>query len=194
MFTGIIASLGTFVKRTQNEFLFLIPEDVAKQLKKGFSIAIDGVCLTVNKIKNNNLYVYVMSETLKKTTLGNLKPNSLVNLELPVTPEAFLSGHITAGHIDGIGKVKKLKKIDNSILVTIQINPSLTNYIVVKGSIAINGVSLTVIDAGKNSLTVEIIPYTLQHTTFFTLKRGDCVNIEVDVIAKYIESLIKKGS
>lgn len=192
MFTGIITNLGKLKEKDNTRFAFTAAQPFHKRVYEGVSVAINGVCLTVTKKDKNSFSVGVIPETLRKTMLGKLKLRDLVNLELPVTPETFLSGHITAGHIDGIGKVKKLKKIGNSLLITVQVNLSLIRYIVAKGGVAINGVSLTVISATKNSFTVGIIPYTLQHTMFFTLKRSDFVNIEVDILAKYLESLFER--
>lgn len=194
MFTGIIKHPGKLKKKEKDNttFTFTTAKVFHKRIYEGVSVAINGACLTVTKKDKNSFSVGVIPETLQKTMLGKLKLRDLVNLELPTTPETFLSGHIIQGHIDGIGRVKKLKKDGNSRLITVQVNPSLIRYIVAKGSIAINGVSLTVISATKNSFTVGIIPYTLQHTMFFTLKKGDSVNIEVDILAKYVENLLKK--
>lgn len=186
MFTGIITHLGTFVKRKHNELLFVIPSDLAKRVTEGLSIAIDGVCLTVKKKEAKTIYVDIMPETLKKTILGKLKPNALVNLELPVSLNTFFSGHIVQGHIDGVGTVKKIIQEGNSRIMTVSYPKDFNKYLVSKGSIAINGVSLTIIGTLNNHFTVGIIPYTLRHTMFHQLKFGDQLNLEVDILAKYI--------
>lgn len=192
MFTGIITHLVKLKAKDGTMFTFATAKTFHKRVVEGVSVAINGACLTVTKKGEDSFSVGVMPETLRKTMLGKLKLRDLVNLELPVTPETLLSGHIIQGHIDEIGRIKKTEKDGDSRLITIQVNSSLTRYIVAKGSIAVNGISLTVISATKNSFTVNIIPYTLQHTMFFTLKRGDFVNIEADILAKYIENLLKK--
>ena len=131
-----------------------------------------------------------MSETFERTNFGALKNGNLVNLELPATPKSFLSGHIVQGHVDGIGAVKKVKKDENQVTLSISIPRQLSRYIVAKGSIAVNGVSLTVIDAKPGSFSVGIIPHTWKSTMFRTLKPKAEVNIETDVLAKYIEKFI----
>lgn len=192
MFTGIINYVGKFAGQKGGEYMFEIPSDLLKQLNKGSSIALDGVCLTVKKKEDEKIYVDLMPETLEKTILGKLKPKSLVNLELPVTAETFLAGHIIQGHIDGISQLKKITKKGNSRTLKFSIPQTINKYVVEKGSIAINGISLTVIEAGKDFFTTGIIPFTWNETMFNTLKIGDFVNIEVDILAKYLERLIKK--
>lgn len=192
MFTGIITDLGTFVKNKESEFVFKVPLKVARQITASSSTAINGVCLTVKKKERTLIYVDVMPETLKKTTLGNLKPNTLVNLELPVTLNTFLAGHIVSGHIDGVAKLEAVSKKGGSRVLKFSIPSSLSIFTAKKGSIAVNGISLTVIDAGANYFTVGIIPYTWNKTMLHTLKLGDFVNVEVDMLAKYLERLLGK--
>lgn len=191
MFTGIITHLGTFAKRKQYEFLFVVPKDLAKQLTEGLSIAIDGVCLSVKKKEATAIYVDIMPETLKKTILGNLKLNTLVNLELPITTGTFFAGHIVQGHIDGVAKLEEIFKKDNSYVLKFSILNTLSKFIVEKGSITINGISLTVIEAKKDFFLVGIVPYTWNHTMLHNIKIGDFVNVEVDILAKYLKKLIK---
>jgi len=194
MFTGIITHLGRFEKLTKEGLIFEVPPNLAKQITTGLSIAIDGVCLTVKKKKNTTIYVDVMEETLDRTNLGNLKGNALVNLELPVSLSTFLSGHIVQGHIDGKGVIQKIKSDDDSKIITINIPKNIGPYIIEKGSISVNGVSLTVIKTQPNSFTVGVIPYTWKQTMFQKIKVGTEVNIEVDILAKYLRNLLKKRS
>lgn len=192
MFTGIITHLGRFSKRVGYEFIFMIPQEAAKHINASSSIAIDGVCLTVKRKKNRTIYVDVMAETVKKTILGNIKPNTLVNLELPVTTKTFFSGHIVSGHIDGVSRLISFEKEEDSFILKFSISKSLSKYIAEKGSIAVNGTSLTVIEVGINYFTVGIIPYTWDKTMLHTLRMGDFVNVEVDILAKYVERLLLK--
>ncbi|OGG20721.1 riboflavin synthase subunit alpha [Candidatus Gottesmanbacteria bacterium RIFCSPHIGHO2_02_FULL_40_13] len=195
MFTGIISHLGKLTKAENPVFTFSAPKTFCASLKKGTSIAVNGTCLTVtSKPRSNAFSVEIIPETLKRTMPGKLKVDDLVNLELPVTANTLLSGHIVQGHVDGTGKVEEIKKEGNSRLFTIKIPSRLSKYIVEKGSIAVNGVSLTVIDIGDNFFTVGIIPHTWDKTMLYTIKSGDYVNIEVDILAKYLEKLIIERS
>lgn len=191
MFTGIITHLGTFLKQTQKGFMFAIPPDLAKHISLGLSIAIDGVCLTVTKKEAATIHVDIMPETLKKTTLSLLKSNALVNLELPATTNTLFAGHIILGHVDGVSQLKTVTKRGNSRILKFSLPQNLSRYLVTKGSIAISGISLTVIEVGKNSFAVGIIPYTWNNTMLTRLKIGDFVNTEVDILAKYLEKLLK---
>ncbi len=192
MFTGIITHLGKLTKKEGSVFTFNADRNFCKRIEKGISISVNGICLTaLNKPTGNRFSIEVMPETLDKTTLGQLKTGNPVNLELPVTPQTYLSGHIVQGHIDTVVKLLDIKESDNSKLLKFSAPPTLTKYIVSKGSIAINGISLTIIDTEKDCFTVGVIPHTLNHTTLKTIKTGDLVNIEVDILAKYLERLIK---
>ncbi|MDP3988587.1 MAG: riboflavin synthase [Candidatus Levybacteria bacterium] len=191
MFTGIIAHLGKAVSIKSSIFTFQAPFSFCKNLEEGTSVSVNGVCLTVFKKPSKNTFSFeLMPETIKKTMLENLKEEDLVNLELPATPQSFLSGHIVLGHIDTAGQIKAIAKEKESGLLKINIPSKFSKYIVEKGSIAVNGVSLTIIDAGKDFFIVGIIPYTWENTMFNKLKIGDYVNIEVDVIGKYVEKLV----
>lgn len=193
MFTGIITHLGKLTKKEAAVFTFSTDQDFCRKIKKGMSIAINGVCLTVlNQPTKTHFSIEIMPETQNKTTLMFLKIGNLVNLELPVTPQTFLSGHIVQGHIDGISKLLGVKLFGNSRILKFSIPSTLTKYIVEKGSITINGISLTVIDTTKNYFTVGIIPYTWDNTMLHTIKPGNLVNIEVDILAKYLEKLTEK--
>lgn len=188
MFTGIITNLGKLYKKDGAVFTFATDPGFCKKLKNGTSIAINGVCLTVSgKLSSHTFSVEVMPETLQKTMLGSLKTDNLVNLELPLTPTDFISGHIVQGHVDGLAKLIEINEQNNSHILKFQINPKLSKYIVEKGSISVNGISLTVIETAKLFFTVGIIPYTWRNTILHTIKKNDFVNIEVDILAKYIE-------
>lgn len=193
MFTGIISHTGKLKKAQDSIFTFLAPKSFCKCIGKGTSIAINGVCLTMAyKLNLDSFSVEIMPETLKRSMFGKLKINDLVNLELPVTLNTLLSGHIVQGHVDGIGKIEEVKKEGESKILKISISKNLDKYIVEKGSIAVNGVSLTVIETTSLYFTVGIIPYTWDHTMLCQIKIGDLVNLEVDILAKYVESLTNK--
>lgn len=189
MFTGIITHLGRLKEKKGSRFRFIIDERLREKIKKGESIAVNGACLTVTDIDNSIFSVDIMPETQKKTMFGELKISDSVNLELPTTIQTFLSGHIVQGHVDGVGTIRKIKNQGNSKILTIAIPKDLARYIVEKGSIAVNGISLTVIEVLHDSFTVGIVPFTLKHTVLNQSKVGDLVNIEVDILAKYIEKL-----
>lgn len=191
MFTGIITDLGKLKKTDKTGFVFSAPKSFCKKLKNGTSVAINGTCLTVEKFGQNYFSVSVMMETLQKTMLNNIKPDDLVNLELPVTMETFLSGHIVQGHIDGTGHVVENEKDGNSHILKIKVSNNLQRYIVKKGSVALNGISLTVISATKKYFTVGIIPFTWANTMLHQLHINDAVNIETDILAKYLEKFNK---
>jgi riboflavin synthase len=192
MFTGIISNLGRLEKLEKN-FTFSAPRPFCSKIKKGDSVSVNGVCLTVEQKNSPTTFsVSVMPETRQKTTLDKLKIKDIVNLELPISFKTFLSGHFVQGHVDSIGKISNTEKKGNSQILTITVSAKLSRYIVKKGSITINGVSLTVVDSQTKKFTVAIIPYTWEHTTFNQIKIGDLVNIEVDIVARYLEKFLKK--
>jgi riboflavin synthase len=193
MFTGIITHTGTVAKISRSDIVVRAPRDILRSLKSGGSIAVDGACLTVTKKPANSFFADVMPETLERTNSGSLTAKSIVNLELPATPKTFLSGHIVQGHVDAIGIIKEIKKEKNQYTLFISIPRRFSRYIISKGSIAVNGVSLTVIDVKKNSFSVGIIPHTWKSTMFHTLKPKAKVNIEVDILAKYMEKLLSNS-
>ncbi len=186
MFTGIIASTGQLVKREPNRLTLQVGH-LARTLKSGSSIAVDGACLTVTSKTDKTITADVMPETFKKTTLSLRKVGDALNLELAMLKTSRFEGHIVTGHVEGVGKVVKIQKRSNSYLVTIQIPTTLKRYVIPKGSIALNGVSLTVIFVQKNRVTVGLIPHTWKHTNFHTLRAGDRVNVETDILAKYFK-------
>jgi riboflavin synthase len=193
MFTGIISHLGKVKEKDGSLFTFRVSNEFARKLENGTSVSINGACLTVTAVEGQTFSVDVMPESEKRTMLTFLKRNDLVNLELPATPETVLSGHIVQGHVDGTGEVLAIEEEGISKLLTISVPEELRKYIVEKGSIAINGISLTVISIDDKQFTVGIIPFTWENTMMHTVNSGDVVNIETDVFAKYIEKMLGKG-
>lgn len=190
MFTGIIQSIGTVVTLTPTTLT--LETDLAGQLKKGDSIAVNGVCLTVSELADNRLTTDVMPETFAKTNLGDLKTGDPVNLELPLSANGRFDGHIVAGHVEGIGQITAITPDGNAYRVTIQPPSELLRYTIPKGSITLNGISLTVVDVTDSTFSVSLIPITWQQTTFHTLAVGSKVNIETDLVAKYIEKFTQQ--
>ena len=196
MFTGIVEGLGTIVgvKGQGKGLNFSIkPDFPLDDPQVGESIAVNGVCLTATSISENHFTADVSPETLSRTTLGEMKTGSRVNLERAVRPTDRLGGHIVSGHIDTVGRVKEVKREGDFKIFTFSIPEALDRYIIEKGSIAIDGISLTVNVCWKGGFSVAIIPHTAQQTTMGFRKGGDKVNIEVDVIGKYIEKLLTAG-
>ena len=192
MFTGIISNLGKVESINGAKFAFSAPASFIKSLRKGSSVAVNGVCLTLkNSPSARNFNVDLMPETIKRSTFSDLKKGDLVNLELAMKADSRFEGHIVQGHIDGVAALSNIKPKGNSRILTFKVSKALSKYIAEKGSIAVNGISLTVIDAKSDKFTVGIIPYTWQNTMISKLKVGDKVNIEVDIIAKYLERLTK---
>jgi len=189
MFTGIITHLGKISKKTDQLLKIQTGQSFLLKIDKGTSVCVNGICLTVVENKKNYFSVDFMPETENRTNIKYLQISDLVNLELPATPTSFLSGHIVKGHIDGASKLLEIKIQGNSRILKFSTSPALSKYIVPKGSIAINGISLTVINAKKDHFTVGIIPHTWNNTMFKFIKTGDFVNIEVDILAKYLERL-----
>lgn len=193
MFTGIITHLGKVTKRHDSLFTFSADDSLIRKLETGTSVAVNGVCLTVlEKPQGDTFDVEVMPETLKKTNLGELTEDMIVNLELPATAETFLSGHIVQGHVDAKAKILSITPEGNSHIFTFALPKDIAKYVVDKGSITVNGISLTVIKAHSDSFTVGIIPHTWDHTMLYTAKVDEYVNIETDVFAKYVERLLNK--
>ena len=192
MFTGIITDTGIVSKASRTRLSFSARPRLIRALMQGGSIAVDGACLTVVAKGKNSFSTDIMDETIQRTNLGYLKAGCGVNLELPATATSFLSGHIVQGHVDGVGTVERIQKKSADHVLAIGIAPALTRCIVPKGSVTVNGISLTVIGVGKKNFSVGIIPHTWGTTMLRDLARGAPVNVEVDVLAKYIEKLIKK--
>jgi riboflavin synthase len=194
MFTGIIESLGTIVLATEEggNKNFCVKSPISHEFKVDQSISHNGVCLTVTRVENDCHWVTAIDETLQKSNLSSLKPGDQVNLERCMVANGRFDGHIVQGHVDQQGTVKSIQEADGSWLFEISYDPSLGNVTVEKGSICINGVSLTCFNSQKNRFTVAIIPYTYSQTTFNLLKVGDRVNLEFDIIGKYVKSLLNQ--
>lgn len=193
MFTGIIEELGVIQeikKGSKSSKLLIKANKVLEETKVGDSICTNGVCLTVTDLKINSFEADIMAETLRRSNLGDLKVGSKVNLERALTLQSRLGGHIVSGHIDGTGEVISLVKEDNATWVTIKTTNDILRYIVLKGSITIDGISLTVAYVDDKSFKVSIIPHTAQETTLLNKTNGDTVNLECDVISKYVEKLM----
>jgi riboflavin synthase len=193
MFTGIVEELGVvaaLVGADDAVRLTLRGELVTSDAGPGDSISVNGCCLTVAERDGATFTADVMRETLDKTTLGALVPGAPVNLERAVTAATRLGGHIVQGHVDGTGTVVRRQPSAHWELVEISLPPQLSRYLVDKGSVTVDGVSLTVVSAGQDSFTVSLIPETLTRTTLGLRQPGDPVNLEVDVIAKYVERLL----
>lgn len=191
MFTGIITHLGNLNKKSSSTLTFSIPIDLYQKLTLGTSIAVNGICLTVTEVHEPNFFsISYMPETAHKTTIQYLNEQDSVNLELSVTAETLFAGHLVQGHVDGVSQILDITDQGNSRIFTFQLSDTLNKYVVNKGSIAVNGISLTVIETTHSHFTVGIIPHTWDHTMLHSAQVGDHVNIEVDVIAKYVEKML----
>jgi riboflavin synthase len=192
MFTGLVEETGIIqsLKRKGGSVIFTVKGKVTvKTLRIDHSIAVEGVCLTVIRRTAKTFEVQAVEETLKKTTLGKLQKGDRVNLERPLLPSDRLGGHFVLGHVDGFGKVTDLKFRESSWIFWIQVPKRFALYLVPVGSIAVNGVSLTMADVEGSSFAVSIIPHTMEVTTFKSLRTGAQVNLEFDILGKYIERL-----
>lgn len=191
MFTGIIEGLGTLnhIEKEGDNVNFTLSSTFSDELKIDQSLAHNGVCLTVVKIDGEQYTVTAIDETLQKTNLGGLVVSDIVNLERCMKLGDRLDGHIVQGHVDQTGKVIKVEELDGSWKFTFEYDPSLSNITVEKGSITINGVSLTVVDSSSNTFSVCIIPYTFEHTNFGKFKVDTLVNLEFDIVGKYLTKL-----
>jgi riboflavin synthase len=192
MFTGIIEGIGIIEKiekNPKNRSAVKMIIDLGKQaanLEVGQSVAINGVCLTAVKISKNKCNFEMIEETTKKTSLGNLKTGSIVNIERSIKAGDRMEGHFVLGHIDGVGVIKKIEKKPKEVKIWFDIPKQLGRYVVEKGSIAVDGISLTVVDAIKNRISICLIPHTMKVTNFHTKRVGDKINIETDILGKYI--------
>ena len=193
MFTGIIVGTGKVTKidqQTKNRSAIQMTVNLgkyAKGLKIGQSVAINGVCLSATKISKNNCIFEMIDETTKKTDLGNVKAGSIVNIERSLKVGDRLEGHFVLGHIDGVATITKIEKKPKEVKFWFKIPKKLTKYVVKKGSIALDGISLTVVDAKKDITSVCLIPQTIKVTNFKSKKVGDRLNIETDILGKYIK-------
>jgi len=192
MFTGIVEGIGKvkkISKATKNRSAIQMIVDLGKHgkdLKTGQSVALNGVCLTVTKLSKTECTFEMIEETTKKTDLGNLKLGGIVNIERSLKVGDRLEGHFVLGHVDGVGIIKKIQKKPKEVQIWFEVPKNLLKYVVKKGSIAIDGISLTVVEIKNNLASVCIIPHTIQVTNFKTKNIGDKVNIETDILGKYI--------
>lgn len=196
MFTGLIEEKGKILNTPQGEAgsFSIAAGDILNDVELGDSIAVNGTCLTVTAFSKNHFEVDALAETLRMTSLGKLNIGDEVNLERAMQAGKRFGGHIVSGHIDGTGRIRSINREKNGIWITIIANSELMGNIVLKGSVAIDGVSLTVAKAGKSEFQVCIIPHTGEETTLVDKKIGDVVNIEVDMIAKYINNILNEKS
>jgi len=196
MFTGIIQGLGTVMRMTRKGQDAVMGVETAiplNDLKHGDSVAVNGVCLTITSISGQSFSADVSAETLSRTNLQFLKAGERVNLEKALRLTDFLGGHIVLGHIDGPGKIVERTPKSGSIVLGVTVEEGLGRYIVEKGSIAVDGISLTVNRYAKDRFYVNIIPHTIENTTLSFKKAGDPVNIETDILGKYVEKLLQPG-
>lgn len=194
MFTGIVEEIGSIqeIKKGARQTVFSIKASkVLEDANIGDSIAVNGVCLTVTTLNGNTFTADVMNETLSRSSLGSLRAGSPVNLERAMAAGGRFGGHIVSGHIDGTGRIASVTRDDNAVWFRIMADKKLLRYIVEKGSIAIDGISLTVAKTDSESFSVSIIPHTIDRTILGTRKVGDTVNLENDIIGKYVEKLMQ---
>ncbi|MDY6396741.1 MAG: riboflavin synthase [Treponema sp.] len=193
MFTGIIEEIGS-VKRVsvggKSGSIEIAAKKVLDGTKVGDSIAVNGVCLTVTSLGSSSFTADVMAETLRRSSLGSLSVGNGVNLERAMAADGRFGGHLVSGHIDGTGTISKMQKEENAVWVHIQANSEILNLIVEKGSIAIDGISLTVAGVSDSEFSVSVIPHTAKETTLLSKKAGDTVNLENDIIGKYVQKLL----
>ncbi len=192
MFTGIIEDLGEIkeISIEKSNRVFFIKSDLASHLKVDESVSHNGICLTVEEIKKDIFRVTAVSETLQKTNAGLWNPGDTINLERSMKLNGRIDGHIVQGHVDGTAICTERKDKEGSVEFTFEFSENFAALIIEKGSICINGVSLTAFNVGNNNFTVTIIPYTLAHTNFKTLMEDDVVNIEFDILGKYVSRIL----
>ena len=193
MFTGLVSDLGEVLEadRSGEGLRLRIGAMDLEDVRPGDSVAVNGICLTAARVDGGSLTFEVMHETLGRSSLPGLTAGARVNLELPLRPTDRLGGHIVQGHVDGMGTVGAVTSDGFARRLDIQAPPDLLRYVIVKGSIAVDGVSLTVAAVQTRSFTVSVIPETLQRTNLGELEPGDSVNLEVDMVAKYVEKLVR---
>ncbi len=194
MFTGIIQSVMPVLAVTEKEACLVarLKKPAGWKLVLGQSITVDGICSTVTKLGASFFEVEYMPETLEKTTAGTFVGGQWVNLERSLTLRDYIDGHLVSGHVDATGKTVRIVADENTKRISIEISRALQKYIAKKGSVAVNGISLTVADVKKNVFTIALIPYTLEHTNLGLLKEGESVNVEIDTVARYVERMLQK--
>ena len=188
MFTGIVEEIGKVVSARADK-LVVSADKVLRGMELGGSIAVNGVCLTVTDFDSSTFSTGLMPETLKRTNLGLLSPGREVNLERPVVVGGMLGGHLLQGHVDDTGRVTSVSWEGEAKLITIETSPQAMRYIVEKGFTAVDGISLTVVTRNERSFQVSVVEFTREHTTLGSRRVGDLVNLEVDIVAKYVEQL-----
>jgi riboflavin synthase len=195
MFTGIIEELGIVKKclpLSGGSTLWIACERILDDLKPEDSIAVNGVCLTATRVEKDSFEATAVQETLNRTTLKSIKPGARVNLERALRFDSRLGGHLVQGHVDGIAEVRSIDEKGTGKVLQFSFSKTLIPYIVEKGSIAINGISLTVTGQHQDRIEISVIPFTIKNTNLQYLKKGDNVNIEVDILGKYVEKLIHR--
>jgi riboflavin synthase len=194
MFTGIVIARGKVIRARENKGVLELEieaRDVARQLEVGDSVAVNGVCLTATRTSRKTFTTQAMEETLARTTIGELHRGSVVNLELPARLADRLGGHLVQGHVDGVAWVVRTQEEDGSRRLWLAGDEDVMRYLVPKGSVALDGVSLTVADVGRTSSQVAIIPHTMEVTNLGEIDVDDKLNVEVDVVAKYVERFVE---
>ncbi|SEN20362.1 riboflavin synthase [Lihuaxuella thermophila] len=197
MFTGLIEEVGTIRQISRSGMAMELTVQCKKVLEGtqlGDSIAVNGVCLTVTRLGSDFFAADVMPETMKRTNLGRLGPSSPVNLERALAAGQRMGGHFVQGHVDGVGTIIERRPYENAVVFGFRVSPELTHYMVEKGSIAVNGISLTLVEVGSDFFTVSVIPHTLKETQLHSAAVGDVVNIECDMIGKYIAKWVGQTS
>lgn len=197
MFNGIVEEIGEIAavaNGARSARLTIKGDIIFSDLKIGDSVSVNGVCLTAAEISGKTFIADVMAETMRRSNLGALKKGSRVNLERAMAADGRFGGHIVSGHIDGTGLVRSFEKEDNAVWLTVTADEKLMRYIIEKGSIAIDGVSLTVARVFRDAFSVSLIPHTAAETILLTKKTGDKVNLECDIVGKYVEKLLGKQS
>jgi riboflavin synthase len=192
LFTGLIEGTGRVVSLENNGMARIVIRDrrFAKDVKTGDSVSVNGVCLTVNEVRGEVLAFYAMPETMRRTALGRLEEGGIVNLERPMTLDRRFGGHIVQGHVDGVGEVLEVSREGAAEIWEFSAPVDILRYAVEKGSVCIDGISLTIISVRESSFTVSILPQTKKETNLNTLAIGDQVNLEADIIGKYVERLL----
>jgi riboflavin synthase len=194
MFTGIVIARGKVIRAREHKGvveLEIEARDVARQLEVGDSVAVNGVCLTATRTSRKTFTTQAMEETLARTTIGELHRGRVVNLELPARLADRLGGHLVQGHVDGVARVVRTQEEDGSRRLWLAGDEDMMRYLVPKGSVALDGVSLTVADVGRTSFQVAIIPHTMEVTNLGEIDVDDKLNVEVDVVAKYVERFVE---
>ena len=191
MFTGIVEEVGAVASISHNG-MTIRADTVMSDLKLGDSIAVNGACLTAVTIGDSEFSVDLSPETMRRTSLGDLSPGGVVNLERALSASDRMGGHIVQGHVDGTGRITSTKEDGDSLIYRVRAPARLMPYIVEKGFIAVDGISLTVVKVGTSSFTLAVIPYTLHNTNLQTISVGARVNLEADILAKYVENLLKR--